>query len=150
MLLVDETDKADVEVEGLLLEVLSDFQVTIPELGTVARSRRPFVVLTSNATRELSEALQATLPVPAPRLPGRRAREGDRAGPRPGAARAAGRVAGRARCGRCAALELKKPPSIAETIDWAHTLLALGLRRPGRARRSPARSASCSSTPPTP
>ena len=58
MLLVDETDKADVEVEGLLLEVLSDFQVTIPELGTVAAQRRPFVVLTSNATRELTEALK--------------------------------------------------------------------------------------------
>ena len=58
MLLVDETDKADVEVEALLLEVLSDFQVTIPELGTIVAERRPFVVLTSNATRELSEALK--------------------------------------------------------------------------------------------
>src|SRR5579884_784570 len=58
VLLVDETDKADVEVEGLLLEVLSDFQVTIPELGTVRATRTPFVVLTSNATRELSEALK--------------------------------------------------------------------------------------------
>src|SRR5579884_521936 len=58
VLLVDETDKADVEVEGLLLEVLSDFQVTIPELGTIAANRTPFVVLTSNATRELSEALK--------------------------------------------------------------------------------------------
>src|SRR5919205_3193415 len=54
VLLVDEVDKTDVEVEGLLLEVLSDFQVTIPELGTVTAVRRPFVVLTSNATRELS------------------------------------------------------------------------------------------------
>src|SRR4051794_29411280 len=58
VLLIDETDKADVEVEGLLLEVLSDFQITIPELGTVTAARRPFVVLTSNATRELSEALK--------------------------------------------------------------------------------------------
>ena len=58
VLLVDETDKADVEVEGLLLEVLSDFQVSIPELGTVTAHRRPFVVLTSNATRELTEALK--------------------------------------------------------------------------------------------
>src|SRR6195952_5521111 len=58
VLLIDEADKADVEVEGLLLEVLSDFQVTIPELGTVVATRRPFVVLTSNATRELSEALK--------------------------------------------------------------------------------------------
>src|SRR4249919_2152995 len=58
VLLVDEVDKADVEVEGLLLEVLSDFQVTIPELGTLAAVRRPFVVLTSNASRELSEAVK--------------------------------------------------------------------------------------------
>ena len=58
VLLVDETDKADVEVEGLLLEVLSDFQVTVPELGTIEAVRKPFVVLTSNATRELSEALK--------------------------------------------------------------------------------------------
>src|SRR3954464_8207964 len=58
VLLIDEADKADVEVEGLLLEVLSDFQVTIPELGTVTATRRPTVVLTSNATRELSEALR--------------------------------------------------------------------------------------------
>ena len=58
VLLIDEVDKTDVEVEGLLLEVLSDFQVTIPELGTLSAVRRPFVVLTSNATRELSEAVK--------------------------------------------------------------------------------------------
>src|SRR3546814_17623309 len=58
VLLIDEVDKTDVEVEGLLLEVLSDFQVTIPELGTVTATRRPFVVLTSNATRELYEAVK--------------------------------------------------------------------------------------------
>ena len=58
VLLIDETDKADVEVEGLLLEVLSDFQITIPELGTISAVRRPIVLLTSNATRELSEALK--------------------------------------------------------------------------------------------
>ena len=73
MLLVDEVDKADVEVEGLLLEVLSDFQVTIPELGTVAAVRRPFVVLTSNATPRALRGREAALPVPAPRLPDRRA-----------------------------------------------------------------------------
>ena len=58
VLLVDETDKADIEIEGLLLEVLSDFAVTVPELGTITAERLPFVVLTSNATRELSEALK--------------------------------------------------------------------------------------------
>jgi MoxR-like ATPase len=63
VLLIDETDKADVEVEGLLLEVLSDFQVTIPELGTITAERRPMVVLTSNATRELSEALKRRCPI---------------------------------------------------------------------------------------
>ena len=58
VLLIDEVDKTDVEVEGLLLEVLSDFQVTIPEMGTITAVRRPLVVLTSNATRELSEAIK--------------------------------------------------------------------------------------------
>ena len=58
VLLVDEVDKTDIEVEGLLLEVLSDFAVTVPELGTITAERKPFVVLTSNATRELSEALK--------------------------------------------------------------------------------------------
>ena len=58
VLLIDETDKADVEIEGLLLEVLGDFQITVPELGTITATTRPFVVLTSNATRELSEALR--------------------------------------------------------------------------------------------
>jgi MoxR-like ATPase len=58
VLLIDETDKADIEIEGLLLEVLSDFAVTVPELGTIIAERKPFVVLTSNATRELSEALK--------------------------------------------------------------------------------------------
>src|SRR5699024_7018237 len=55
---VDEVDKADIEIEGLLLEVLSDFAVTIPELGTIEATRKPFTVLTSNAARELSEALK--------------------------------------------------------------------------------------------
>ena len=58
VLLIDETDKADIEIEGLLLEVLSDFAVTVPELGTITAERAPFVLLTSNATRELSEALK--------------------------------------------------------------------------------------------
>jgi MoxR-like ATPase len=125
VLLVDETDKADVEVEGLLLEVLSDFQVTIPELGTVTATRRPFVVLTSNATRELSEALKRRclylhLDYPSaarekeivlarvPDLPEKLAES----------------LVRTVRALR--AMELKKAPSIAETIDWAHTVLALG------------------------
>ena len=76
MLLIDKTDKADIEIEGLLLEVLSDFAVTVPELGTITASRKPFVVLTSNATQGTVRGAQAALSVPAHRLsrprPGRR------------------------------------------------------------------------------
>ncbi|MEV7807928.1 MoxR family ATPase [Microbispora sp. NPDC088329] len=125
VLLIDETDKADVEVEGLLLEILSDYQVTIPELGTITAVRRPYVVLTSNATRELSEALKRRclylhLDYPTPererdillaQVPGLPA----------GIAEQLARTVATLR-----ALELKKSPSIAETVDWAHTLLALG------------------------
>jgi MoxR-like ATPase len=126
VLLIDEIDKADVEVEGLLLEVLSDYQVTIPELGTITAVRRPFVVLTSNAARELSEALKRRclylhLNYPRPE------RERDivlARVPRIEAELAAGVVQA---VGALRALEIKKMPSIAETIDWARTLLALGL-----------------------
>ncbi|MEU6410050.1 MoxR family ATPase [Microbispora sp. NPDC046933] len=125
VLLIDETDKADVEVEGLLLEILSDYQITIPELGTITAARRPYVVLTSNATRELSEALKRRclylhLDYPTPE------RERDillaqvPALPESIADQLARTVA------TLRALELKKSPSIAETVDWAHTLLALG------------------------
>jgi len=125
VLLIDETDKADIEIEGLLLEVLSDFQITIPELGTVSATRRPFVVLTSNATRELSEALKRRclylhLDYPTrererdivlAQVPGIEATLADRLVEVVAALRA---------------LELKKVPSIAETVDWARTLLTLG------------------------
>lgn len=126
VLLVDETDKADIEIEGLLLEVLSDFAVTVPELGTITASRAPFVVLTSNATRELSEALKrrclflhigfpdaalerAILASRVPELPEHLAAE---------LVRIVGVLRG---------MQLKKLPSVAETIDWGRTLLALGL-----------------------
>ena len=126
VLLIDETDKADVEVEGLLLEVLSDFQITIPELGTITATRRPIVLLTSNATRELSEALKRRclylhLDYPAAdremaivlsRVP-------------EVAEQLAEQLVRTVRALR--ALELKKSPSIAESIDWARTLVALGL-----------------------
>jgi MoxR-like ATPase len=126
VLLVDETDKADVEVEGLLLEVLSDFQVTIPELGTIVAVRRPFVVLTSNATRELSEALKRRclylhLDYPAPDR--ERAIVMSRV-PEIGE-QLAEQIVRTVRALR--AMELKKSPSISESIDWARTLLALGL-----------------------
>ncbi|MGY5884139.1 AAA family ATPase [Modestobacter lacusdianchii] len=126
VLLIDETDKADVEVEGLLLEVLSDFQVTIPELGTITATRRPMVVLTSNATRELSEALKRRclyLALDYPSAEREReivlSRVPDLA---PGLADQLVRTVRALR-----ALELKKSPSISETLDWAQTLLALGL-----------------------
>jgi MoxR-like ATPase len=126
VLLIDETDKADVEVEGLLLEVLSDFQVTIPELGTITATRRPMVVLTSNATRELSEALKRRclyLALDYPSAEREReivlSRVPDLA---PGLADQLVRTVRALR-----ALELKKSPSISETLDWAQTLLELGL-----------------------
>jgi MoxR-like ATPase len=127
VLLVDEVDKTDVEVEGLLLEVLSDFQVTIPELGTLAAVRRPLVVLTSNASRELSEALKRRClylhldypdadrerEIVTSQVPGLEDRV---------AARLVETV------GRLRELELKKAPSIAESVDWARTLIALEIR----------------------
>ncbi|MEW1911887.1 MoxR family ATPase [Kitasatospora sp. NPDC085895] len=125
VLLIDETDKADVEVEGLLLEVLSDFQITVPELGTIRAVRRPFVVLTSNASRELSEALRRRclflhLDFPDAELEQRIVRLKV-----PGLdavlAESLVTVVTALR-----GMELRKAPSVAETIDWARTLLALG------------------------
>jgi len=128
VLLVDETDKSDVEIEGLLLEVLGDFQVTVPELGTIKATRRPFVVLTSNATRELSEALRRRclflhLDFPEPELEEQIVRLKV---PGLDAALAASvvRVVGALR-----GMPLRKAPSVSESIDWARTLLALGASR---------------------
>ncbi len=126
VLLVDETDKADVEVEGLLLEVLSDFQVTVPELGTIVATRKPFVVLTSNATRELSEALKRRclfLHVDYPDAEREKEIVLTRVPEVPAAL--ADQLVRTVRTLR--SLELKKSPSIAESIDWARTLVALGL-----------------------
>jgi MoxR-like ATPase len=128
VLLIDEVDKTDIEVEALLLEVLSDFQVTIPEMGTVTATRRPFVVLTSNANRELSEALKRRclylyLDYPSPQ----REREIllERVPDLPETlAEQVARAAAALR-----SLELKKAPSLAETIDWARTLVVLGADR---------------------
>jgi MoxR-like ATPase len=124
VLLVDEVDKADVEVEGLLLEVLSDFQVTIPELGTMVAVRRPYVVLTSNATRELSEALKRRclyLHLDYPSA------EREKAIVTAQVPDLDDRVAGQlvAMIGRLRDLDLKKAPSIAESVDWARALVAL-------------------------
>lgn len=125
VLLIDETDKADVEVEALLLEVLGDFQITVPELGTITAARRPFVVLTSNATRELSEALKRRclflhIDFPDPelerRIVGLHVPDVDEA-----LTASVVTIVNALR-----ELELRKAPSVAESVDWARTLLALG------------------------
>ena len=127
VLLIDEIDRADEEFEAFLLEVLSDFQITIPELGTIRARRRPAVVLTSNRTRELHDALKrralyhwighpsiereiAIVRLRAPGIPERLAVE------------AAAFVRG------LRSLDLAKPPGVSETIDWAMALDALGRR----------------------
>ena len=124
VLLVDEVDKTDVEVEGLLLEVLSDFQVTIPDLGTIVATRRPYVVLTSNASRELSEAVRRRclfLHLDHPAADREREIVTSQV---PGLDE---RVVGQLVdvVVRLRELELKKAPSIAESVDWARTLVAL-------------------------
>ncbi|MFI9631572.1 AAA family ATPase [Nocardia sp. NPDC051929] len=127
VLLIDELDKADVELEGLLLEVLGDYQVSIPELGTVTAVRKPFVFVTSNANRELSEALKRRclyLHIDYPTA------ELERAIVRmkvPELDEALGEPVVRV-VGALRQLSLRKAPSIAETVDWAKTLVALGAR----------------------
>jgi len=124
VLLVDEVDKTDVEVEGLLLEVLSDFQVTIPELGTLTAVRRPYVVLTSNATRELSEAVKRRCLYLHLDYPDTEREREIVAGQVPDLdTRVAEQLV--ATIGRLRDLDLKKSPSIAESVDWARTLVAL-------------------------
>jgi MoxR-like ATPase len=125
VLLIDETDKADVEVEGLLLELLSDFQVTIPELGTIAAAQRPFVVLTSNSTRELSEALKRRCLHAQVEYPdAARERAFVRSRVPEVTEELAEQIVRAVRAMR--ALDLRKPPSVAETIDWARAVGALG------------------------
>ena len=126
VLLIDEVDRADEEFEALLLEVLSDFQVSIPELGTISAARPPVVVITSNRTRSLSDALKRRclyLHVEPPSVE----KELDivrRKVPQLDDAVAA------AVCGVTGRLReepLLKPPGVAETLDWARALDALGL-----------------------
>ena len=125
VLLIDEIDKTDQEFEAMLLEVLSDFQISIPELGRVEARTHPVVVLTSNNTRELTEALKRRclyLWLDYPELEHEleivrlHAPELDEQ-----VARKLVEVIGMVR-----ELDLKKPPSIAESIDWARALLLLG------------------------
>jgi MoxR-like ATPase len=127
VLLIDEIDRADDEFEAFLLEVLSDFQITIPEIGTIRAEHRPVVVLTSNRTRELHDALkrrclfhwighpscQREIEIVRLRVPGV---------PERLAAQAVSFVQGLRQ------LDLAKPPGVAETVDWAQALAALGRR----------------------
>ena len=127
VLLIDEVDRVEIETEALLLEILSDYQVSIPELGTVAGTQRPLIVLTSNATRELSEALRRRclyLYIDYPDV--EREREIVRARVPEIDELLATQIAEMVRSIR--RLELKKAPSISETIDWARTLLYLERR----------------------
>src|SRR5438874_2212140 len=125
VLLIDEVDRVEVETEALLLEVLSDYQVSVPELGTVEATQIPLVFLTSNNTRELSEALKRRclyLHVDYPDLE----REKEIVLTKvPGITdHLADQVARIVRSIR--QLELKKAPSVSETLDWARTLVLLG------------------------
>ena len=128
LLLVDEVDKADPELEAFLLEVLSDWAVTIPEIGTIRARAVPRVVLTSNASRDLSDALKRRcihlfidFPSRERELAIVRARV-----PEAAEALAASVVAAVA---KLRALELKKPPSISETLDWIRALAVLNADR---------------------
>jgi MoxR-like ATPase len=128
VLLIDEVDRVEVETEALLLEILSDYQVSIPELGTVTARQVPLVFLTSNNTRELSEALKRRclfLHVDYPDL--EREREIVLAKVPGITDNLADQVARIVRSIR--QLELKKPPSVSETLDWARTLLLLGVEQ---------------------
>jgi MoxR-like ATPase len=126
VLLVDEIDRLEIETEALLLEVLSDYQVSIPELGTIRATQIPLVFLTSNNTRDLSEALKRRclfLHLDYPSLERERAIVLAKV---PGVTNElADQVARIVRSLR--SLDLKKHPSISETIDWARTLVLLGI-----------------------
>ena len=126
VLLIDEVDRVEVETEALLLEILSDYQVSIPELGTITAKQIPLVFLTSNNTRELSEALKRRclfLHVDYPDL--EREKEIVLTKVPDITENLADQVARIVRSLR--QLELKKSPSVSETLDWANTLVLLGV-----------------------
>jgi MoxR-like ATPase len=130
VLLIDEVDRVELETEALLLEILSEYQVSIPELGTVKATQIPMVFLTSNNTRELSEALKRRclyLYIGYPTVE----RERDIIVSRvPGITTAlAEQIAQVVRSLRT--LDLKKAPSVSETLDWARTLVILGRKEIG-------------------
>jgi len=126
VLLVDEVDRLEIETEALLLEILSEYQVSIPELGTVVATQMPLVFLTSNATRELSEALKRRclyLYIDYPDLEReRQIVESKVEGINENLADQVARIVRSVR-----QLDLKKHPSVSETLDWARTLVLLGI-----------------------
>ncbi|MDE0318793.1 MAG: MoxR family ATPase [Acidimicrobiaceae bacterium] len=126
VLLIDEVDRVEIETEALLLEILSDYQVSIPELGTIMASQIPLVFLTSNNTRELSEALKRRclfLHIDYPDLEREKQIVLTKvAGISENLAEQIARVVRSIR-----QLELKKAPSVSETLDWARTLVLLGI-----------------------
>jgi MoxR-like ATPase len=127
VLLIDEVDRVELETEALLLEILSEYQVSIPELGTVRAVQLPMVFLTSNNTRELSEALKRRclyLHIDYPDLD--RERDIVRAKVPGISEELADQVARIVRSLRT--LELRKAPSVSETLDWARTLVLLGVQ----------------------
>src|SRR3954465_1860354 len=127
VLLIDEVDRGEVETEALLLEVLSDYQVSVPELGTVSATQIPLVFLTSNNTRELSEALKRRclyLHIDYPDL--EREKEIVLTKVPDITENLADQIARIVRSIR--QLELKKAPSVSETLDWARTLMLLGIQ----------------------
>ena len=128
VLLIDEVDRVEVETEALLLEILSEYQVSIPELGTVQATQIPMVFLTSNGTRELSESLKRRclyLYIDYPDLERERQIVTAKV---PGIdANLADQVARIVRSIR--QLDLKKDPSVSETLDWARTLVLLGVKQ---------------------
>jgi MoxR-like ATPase len=127
VLLIDEVDRVEVETEALLLEILSDYQVSIPELGTVAATQIPLVFLTSNNTRELSEALKRRclyLHIDYPDLD--REKEIVQTRIPDISDHLADQIVRIVRSIR--QLELKKHPSVSETLDWARTLVLLGVK----------------------
>ena len=126
VLLIDEVDRVEIETEALLLEILSDYQVSIPELGTITAKQIPMVFLTSNNTRELSEALKRRclfLHIDYPDM--EREKEIVLTRVPEITDNLADQVTRIVRSIR--QLELKKSPSVSETIDWARTLLMLGI-----------------------
>ena len=128
VLLIDEVDRVEIETEALLLEILSEYQVSIPELGTVEGTQVPLVFLTSNGTRELTEALKRRclyLYIDYPDL--KREREIINAKIPGMDENLADQIARIVRSIR--QLDLKKHPSVSETLDWAKTLLLLGVQK---------------------